>query len=89
MKYNKEELSNVLSIFEANFKPVKAKLKVNAYEKYVGYYGSVEVDESTHSFFNKHRNKEMTFIIDYPTSYYFLLEDNNICLPSICIDFKD
>ncbi len=87
MNYNREEMDNLLSIFNASFQPVKAKLKVNAYEEYVKYYGSVEVDKAMQSFFNKYRGKEMTFIIDYPTSYYFLLEDNNICLPSLCIDF--
>ena len=89
MNYNKEEIRNIISIFGATFEPRKGKLKDDALGIYVRYYGIDEIAGTDIKFFNDYKNKEVTIFRDFPTEYYFVLEENNICLPSLCIDWID
>ena len=82
MNYNKKEIDNVLSLFNAYFKPFKALIKNDFKDILYKEFPEEYSESKDNAFFDKYKGQTVTLIVDGED--YFILEDNNYVLTRDC-----
>lgn len=87
MRYNKEELNNLLIVSKFRFNVSKKKLKENYFEILKSSFSYMEYTEVDKSILDKYLYKEIICYLDNEErKEWFILEDNNYVIPNDCFE---